>query len=94
MEHFIRNLSPVTSNIRSPSSPPRPFDGAFPAEEFTLTLRTDVVCCWPDKYVCELLCISYYRRFIINSCFKSEVYVIDTNGCLILPVQNIYIHES
>jgi hypothetical protein len=91
MEHFIRNFSaggvtlPLLSRAISAVLPPL----------YPLLMVPSLVqsASETDKYVCKVLCISYYRLFIINSCFKREVYVIDTNGRLILPVQNIYIHE-
>jgi len=62
-------------------------------ENSPLSLELTETAATTDKYVCQLLCISYYPRFIINSCFKSEVYVIVTNDCIALPVQKDYIHE-
>ena len=57
-------------------------------EEFApLSLELSDTAAAADKYVCQLLCISYYLRFIINSCFKSEVHVIVTNDCIALPIQ-------
>lgn len=97
---FIRNFSGVGMTLPSchkqyqDSSSPlllivrcRWNNSPFPLELTETAART-------DKYVCQLLCISYYHRFVINSCFNSEVYVIVTNGCVTLFIQNIYIHES